>query len=130
MAPKEEYAKRITVNQDYDIENDTLFFYAIEDYEYKKSVRMDEKVILDFDKNNVPMAMEILHASKLFGVKPIFLTRTIDVDINIDVEETYIKLEATFVIQVWRQKEPKDVKVQAPNESNIPILEGMRLASA
>jgi uncharacterized protein YuzE len=39
-----------------------------DDYEYKESVELDERIILDFDKNDISVALEILDASKIFDV--------------------------------------------------------------
>lgn len=75
-------------------------------------------------------AIEILHASKVFGVNKYSLTQPITLDMNVDVGKSFIMLEAIFTIQVRQKKEPKPVKAEAPNKSNIPVLEGVHFATA
>lgn len=53
--------KSFKTNHDYDVENDSLFIYITDDYVYDKSLRLDKDVILDFDENKVPVALELLH---------------------------------------------------------------------
>lgn len=130
MLPKKDFKKTISVDQDYDVQNDTLFLYSLNDYDYKNSVRMSEDIILDFDQENVPVAIEILHASKVFGVNKYSLTQPITLDMNVDVGKSFIMLEAIFTIKVRQKKEPKPVKAEAPNKSNIPVLEGVHFATA
>ncbi len=61
--------KHFMMDQDYDYQSDSLLLHITEDYEYKKSVRLEEDIILDFDKNDVPVALELLNASKTLHVK-------------------------------------------------------------
>jgi uncharacterized protein YuzE len=129
MKNKKGVRKTIEDKQDYDVQNDTLFIY-MEDYDYKKSIRMDKDFILDLDKNFDPVALEILHASKVFNINNKFhLTRPMEIDINIDIDENTITIEGTFIIQIRQREEPKPVKAEAANLLNLPVQD-MRFATA
>jgi uncharacterized protein YuzE len=60
--------KLFELNKDYDIRSDSLYLYITDKYEYGESIEIEGNVILDFDKNSVPVAIEILNASKFLGV--------------------------------------------------------------
>lgn len=51
--------KEFELNHDYDLEGDSLFLFVTDDYAYKRSLRLDDDIILDFDENNTPVALEI-----------------------------------------------------------------------
>ncbi|MGL6298797.1 MAG: DUF2283 domain-containing protein, partial [Methanobacteriaceae archaeon] len=44
----------------YDYSNDILCMKILEEYEYNGSIQLEDDIILDFDKNNIPVAIEIL----------------------------------------------------------------------
>ncbi len=121
MVSKENVRKTFLMDQDYDAQNDTLFLYIDDDYDYKKSVRMNKDVILDLDQKDLPVALEILHASKVFNVNKFFLTQPVGIDMQIEVEKDIITLEATFLVQIRQKEEPKPVKAQAANRLNLPV---------
>ncbi len=74
------------IKYDYDCNNDSLFLYGEGRYYYDFSEELDNGIIIDFDKNQNPVAFEILDASKKFNVskdsfqKPIFF----NIEINMD----------------------------------------------
>lgn len=130
MKIKDSDRKELGMKQDYDVATDTLFFYQVEDYDYKKSVRMNKNVILDLDQNKEPVAFEILHASQYFGLKNKFpLTQNVTVDLNIDIDEESITMEGLFIFLIRQKEEPKTVKTVADNLLNLPSQD-MHLATA
>ena len=55
---------------EYDKEGDTAYIYLkypIEDGEAKKTIELDENIIIDLDKNNKLIGIEILNAKKLLS---------------------------------------------------------------
>lgn len=121
MVSKENVRKTFLMDQDYDAQNDTLFWYIADDYDYKKSIRMNKDVILDMDQKNVPVALEILHASKVFNVNKFSLTQPVGIDMQIKVEKDVITLEATFLVQIRQKAELKPVRAHAANRLNLPV---------
>lgn len=130
MKIKDSDRKHLGMERDYDVVTDTLFFFQVADYDYKKSVRMSKNVILDLDKNDEPVAFEILHASKYFGLKSKFpLTQHVKLDLDIDIDEKSIVMEGRFIFLTRHMKEPKTVKAVADNLLNLPSQD-MHLATA
>ena len=58
---------------DYVYENDILFFHLAKDYNYNFSEFLDKLVVMDFNKNKIPIGIEILNASKVFKSKKYLL---------------------------------------------------------
>ncbi|KAF5049923.1 DUF2283 domain-containing protein [Methanobacterium subterraneum] len=49
---KKSLEKQFLMEQDYDYQADSLLLYIKKDYNYKRSVRLDDDIILDFDEND------------------------------------------------------------------------------
>lgn len=111
------------MDQDYDYQSDSLILHITEDYEYKKSVRLEEDIILDFDKNDVPVALELLNASKTLNVKKSSLIQPVSLKMNIGVAEDIIKLDATFSFLIHQKKIPKSLNWQTCNDVNLTANE-------
>ena len=47
---------------------DTLAIRAMKHYKYKESIELEERIILDFDENNISITLEILTASKVLKI--------------------------------------------------------------
>ena len=62
------YEDSFEVEYMYDENVDMLGIKVKRDYNYNKTAEIDERLLLDFDENNVPVASEILDASKLLNV--------------------------------------------------------------
>jgi len=71
-----------------------------------RSVRLDDDIILDFDENDAPVALELLNASRHLQVSKSSLIQPIDLDMNIGIGEKIIKLEAHFSVSVHQNDIP------------------------
>jgi len=115
--------KSFKMNHDYDVQNDSLFMYITDDYIYDKSLRLDKDVILDFDENKVPVALEILHASKLFNINRFDLRNPMGLDMEIIIGDDCIRIKADFTILVRNKPTPLDLDIEGENSINIPSQE-------
>lgn len=122
--------KSFFMDHDYDFQSDSIFLYITEDYEYKKSLRLDKDIILDFDENNTPVAIEILHASKRFNVDKIHLKNLIDINMNIEVGKDYIHIKAAFNFIIRNKNTPLEFHAEGENSINLPSTETHFAASA
>lgn len=61
--------------EDYDLQNWFPILYVTDDYTYKESVELGDHIILDFDENDVPVAIEILEASEFLNIKKKILVK-------------------------------------------------------
>lgn len=108
------------MKQDYDAENDSLFFYVIDDYKYRESIELDN-IIIDFDENCIPVALEILNASKLFGVKKYDLTKPISFKMSIAISKKSIAIKGRFSINVRQKITEKPIEAETLNDINLPL---------
>jgi len=111
------------MNHDYDAQNDSLFLYIIDDYMYKRSLRLDKDLILDFDENSVPVALEILHASKRLNTSKLNLRQPIGLNMEIVIAKDFIHIKADFTIVVRNKSTPLDLDVEGENSINLPSQE-------
>jgi uncharacterized protein YuzE len=108
------------MKQDYDFIADSLLFYINEDYKYKRSIRFNEDIILDFNDKDVPVALELLNASKTFNVKKHFLKQPVGIKMDIFVGEDVIKLIAKFPISIHQKEIPtKPLVEEKANTINL-----------
>ena len=119
MKDKMELTKQFTMEQDYDYVGDSLFLYVGDDYQYKRSIRLTDDVILDFDDKDVPVALELLNASKLLHVKKSSLKEPVGLDMNICVGEDRIRLEAQIFVLIHKKEISKPLVEEIANKANL-----------
>lgn len=105
---------------DYDVLNDSLFMYIIDDYEYNDSIELGDNFILDFDNNHVPVALEILNASKILKIEKFSLRHPFDFHMEIDITEDTITIEASFKVLFHQKEIDAPINLEIPNVTNIP----------
>lgn len=106
----------------YDANTDALFLKIKKPYFYNESVELANNIMLDFSEDDVPVALEILDASKYFHVKP-FSLRNFNFEMTIDVKKDTIHLEAVLMFLVHQKKENRPVDLLAVNDMNIPAMQ-------
>lgn len=111
------------MEKDYDMQNDSLFMYITEDYNYKESVELGDIVILDFDENNIPVAIEILNVAKLLNVQKFSLKHLVNVKMAITIDDESIIIDAEFKVLVHQKEVPAPIKLELPNELNFPQMQ-------
>ncbi len=107
---------------EYDTQSDILYLRVVNPYKYKESIELTDNIILDFDINNVPVALEILDASKLFNVNPHTL-RNFGLDMNIQIKEDKISLKANFLFLIHHKKEKVPINVGTINDIELPTIQ-------
>jgi hypothetical protein len=119
MLDKRKITKQFNMEQDYDYIADSLLFYINEDYKYKRSVRLTDDVILDFDEKDVPVALELLNASKIFSVNKSSLLQPVGLDMNIFVGEDRIKIDAKVLVLIHKKPISKPLVEETANNFNL-----------
>ena len=117
---KNDVNQSFTMDYDYDYQNDSLFLHITDDYHYKRSLRLDEDIIIDFDVDNVPVAMEILHASKRFNTPRLSLRNPIGLNMHIEIGDDYIHIKAAFEINIRNKFIPLELNAEGENSINLP----------
>lgn len=108
---------------DYDIQHDSLFMYVKNDHTYKESIELGNNIILDFDENYVPVAIEILDASKVLGVKRFSLSNPFGGEMEININEKRIKIEASFKVFLHQKEMEAPINVESPNNIDLPDMQ-------
>lgn len=119
MMNKQKFKRSFEMEQDYDYRGDSLFLYVDEDYNHKKSIRIIDDIIMDFDNNDIPVAIELLNASKMLNIKKSALKQPIRLDINIHVGKDVIKLEANFLISIHKKQVQMPLVEEIANKTNL-----------
>ena len=86
------------INYSYDKDVDSLFIYLDEDYNYDESIELTPNIIMDFDVNSYPVAVEILSASILFKIDKESFDNIENIVVHIEIDEDIIKLTVILTI--------------------------------
>ena len=108
---------------DYDYQNDSLFIYCVDSYDYEVSLELDNDVILDLDTNGKPVAFEFLNASKVFHLDKSYFKNLVKISIQSLIDEESIKLNVQLIVLVHNRNHVFNVNCIASNLNNIPSLE-------
>ena len=84
---------------DYDLKNDSLFIYSTNEYEYDISQNISWDILVDFNKEGIPVAFEFLNASKTFDIdkKEFYNLKNIFITSNIREKEIKIHMELVII---------------------------------
>ncbi|MGE0792782.1 MAG: DUF2283 domain-containing protein [Candidatus Woesearchaeota archaeon] len=83
--------KKLPAKANYDFESD--IFSALPLIREYDSSFQKEDIILDLDKNGKIVGLELLNASKNFGIPKIFMKNLISIHMQINVSEELIKIQ-------------------------------------
>lgn len=111
------------VDYRYDSSSDVLAVKVKKDFNYGRTVEMDEGVLLDFDVDNVPISLEILDASKRFKVPKYSLRNLFSFNMGVCVNEDSIKIDVTVGVIIHNKQEDTILKSLVNNYANIPNME-------
>ena len=106
----------------YDSSSDDLGIKVTRDFRYDETVEMDDGILLDFDVDNVPVSLEILDASKRFGLDKGSLKNIICLDVDICVDEKSISINATIGVLIDEIEKRQIFESHASNYANIPEI--------
>ena len=107
----------------YDSEYDILVIKIENHYDFGKTIEMEEGVLLDFDKNNIPVAIEILDASKRFNVPRYSLKNIPEFNMKIQVNDEVIKVYIELAVIIHNKKLSETWNGLTGNNEHIPVIE-------
>ena len=103
-------------------DKDIFFVKVFDGYDYKTSLELEEGVILDFDINKNPVALEILDASEIFKLKDNDLLNHIKkFDMNIEITEEVIRIKVKIEFSV--QNRISSLKSMVLNTIQAPVMQ-------
>ncbi|MBN1193835.1 MAG: DUF2283 domain-containing protein [Methanomicrobiaceae archaeon] len=103
---------------DYDFENDSLYLF-VKGAKYVHSLNLDN-VIIDIGEENFIKGVEILNASKRFGVSKYALMKPREIEVQIDVSNEKIELNIQLTLEIRNKYTPKFLIAMDVNEFNLP----------
>ena len=104
-------------------ESDALFIHDKKDYIYDSSIELDYGIILDYDHDGIPVAIELLNASKIFKI-PKDSLQTIDkLEVHVKVNEKSIHLELNFEVSLNNKKQNCSLDSLKYNNLSLPNTE-------
>lgn len=106
----------------YDLSFDLIDFSCKKEFAYKRSVKLDEGIYLDFNDKNKPVALEMIGASKIFGIHRKHLIEP-DFKIHIKITDTLIKTEINLEYLIKQRKHEVSISNQVSNHESIPAIE-------
>ena len=107
----------------YDIDSDILGIKVNRDFQYDETIEMDEGILLDFDIDNIPTALEIHDASKRLNVPPKSLNNILFLNVNISVDVNSICINALFGLLIKNIENECPIHSITSNFSHIPEIE-------
>ena len=113
---------------EYYTDNDILDIYRVKNYKYKTSLELEEGVILDIDKNNIPVSLEILDASEIFKIKDKNLLSNIhELDMKIEVTKEIIRVDVELSFN--SSKKSFSLKSIILNSIKAPVMQTKLVSS-
>ena len=114
--------KKFDLKYSYDIEVDSIHIKITEDYEYCESLELEDGIILDFSKDGIPVCLEILDISELFGVERQCFENIENINISIDITNSSISLN--LLIEVLSKSETinQPFTTVAKNAIHVPEM--------
>ena len=125
MNPKNSYE----VEYLYDESADILGIKVTRDFTYHETIEFDEGLLLDFDENNVPTALEIHDASKRLNVPKNSLNDLIFFNMKVIVDAKSISINAIFGILIHEKENKQELESFTSNNYNIPNMEANLVTS-
>lgn len=107
----------------YDIVSDILGIKVNRDFQYDETVEMDDGLLLDFDVDNIPTALEMHDASKRLSVPPESLNNILFLKMNISVDVNSITINAIFGLLIKNIENEYPIHSIASNFTHIPEIE-------
>lgn len=114
--------KSFKLNYIYDYDNDLADITVNNDFRYKKSIELDKGIILDLDENCIPIAIELISASKILCIDKKHLISP-DINILIKVNNELIKFEIKFTYFIHEDECDIFIKQNIANNYGIPSIE-------
>lgn len=107
----------------YDESADILGIKVTRDFTYHETIELDEGLLLDFDEDNVPTALEIHDASKRLNVPKNSLNELIFFHMKVIVDAKSISINAIFGVLIHNKENKQELESFTSNNYNIPNME-------
>jgi uncharacterized protein YuzE len=114
----------IKLKVDYDHENDSLFLYHNEEGYSEFSEFLTDDIVMDFNENDIPVALEILNASKHFNKKKTSFLNIGQCTVKISINKEKIMFSIKLGINVHNKLTSlKPINLVKANDINLSSSE-------
>ena len=113
--------KKFNILTEYDMDYDLYSIVIDDEFKFNKSIEIEEGIILDFDENMFPFAIEIIDASRKLKINKQELNNA-KVHIKIESNSDIVKILISFYYKINNLKIEKDINSKLANNFNIPSM--------
>ena len=107
----------------YDDEEDILCFHSKDNYEYEVSDFLTNLIVLDYNKDRLPIGIDILHASEVLNTKKDFIKNIKKGEITIEISEEEIELRLNLTISFDKKATTLPINFIVANKYQIPSIQ-------
>ncbi|MDR0911860.1 MAG: DUF2283 domain-containing protein [Methanobrevibacter sp.] len=111
-----------SINYKYDDTVDALMI-KVNNYAHESTVPLTDDIIMDLNKKDEFIGLEILDASKLLDASPESLKNIIAIDLIVKVTNYQIFISAIFTLPIHNHEEIKVANTTLINDINIPLMD-------
>ena len=106
----------------YDYSSDVLGVKVKNDFIYHETVELEDGVLLDFDKNDVPVSLEIMDASKRFNIPKSSLNDLKFFNMTVVVDNKFITIKVVIGVLINNNENKQILESFTVNKYGIPNI--------
>lgn len=106
----------------YDYSSDVFGVKVKNDFIYHETVELEDGVLLDFDKNNVPVSLEIMDASKRFNIPKSSLNDLKFFNMAVVVDNKFITINVVIGVLIHNNENKQILESFTVNKYGIPNI--------
>jgi len=109
----------ILIDYKYDSTADAVSI-KVKNYEHERSVELSDDIIMDFNKDNEFIALEILNVSDVLDADESSLENIHDINLSVKITDYVIFVNAIFTLPVNNHEEIKVTNASIANDIDLP----------
>lgn len=106
----------------YDYSSDVFGVKVKNDFIYHETVELEDGVLLDFDKNDVPVSLEIMDASKRFNIPKSSLNDLKFFNMTVVVDNKFITINIVIGVLIHNNENKQILESFTVNKYGIPNI--------
>lgn len=106
----------------YDYSSDVLGVKVKNDFIYHETVELEDGVLLDFDKNDVSVSLEIMDASKRFNIPKSSLNDLKFFNMTVVVDNKFITINVVIGVLIHNNENKQILESFTVNKYGIPNI--------
>ncbi|WP_406534728.1 DUF2283 domain-containing protein [Methanobrevibacter sp.] len=115
-------SKTFKAETDYDYDLDIYSITSCEDFDFKRSLEIEEGIILDFDINDIPISIEILDISERLNLNK-KQVQSSNAHMKVKSSKDILEVCITFYVKIQEREISETIDSKIVNSYNIPEME-------